>query len=86
MGKRKNTRFKQCVLRKYVSPDRLAWLTHVAWLPEQFAVVGKILDIRFADKWESGWHVNDVGMHTLGPEAMNDYARDHKTQREASDI
>lgn len=50
----KNIYYKQCRLRK-VEKDKIT--ETVSWIPEQFAVVGKFLQLKDDDKWTNGWEV-----------------------------
>lgn len=68
------TRYKQCELRRGTQVD-------IAWIPAEFAVVGKILEV----KGINGWVVKSVGGSMTQDEA-NQRSRDHTRQREASDI
>lgn len=53
----KKTFYRQCRL---VKEGRLF---QVSWLPEKFAVVGKILKLRNEDnnEWDNGWLVTSAG-------------------------
>lgn len=73
---------------------------HVAWIPEQFAKVGKMLALRVrpltiqtgclveelpGTEWLDGWRVDEVWTRA-SEEYVRDHERDFKTQREASDV
>lgn len=54
---------------------------HTAWIPEKFAVVGKVLKI----KGDDGWLV--VSIHSRkSEEEVRERSQDYKHQRKASDI
>ena len=58
----------------------------VAWVPERYAHVGKILSIKESDfGWSNGWLVTDVWTQ-LSEEYVREHERDHLTQRNASDV
>lgn len=67
-------KYNQCRLSK----DKLR---DVAWIPHQFAVVGKTLKIEGFD----GWKVEEVWM-VMEEEDLFENERDHLKQRKASDI
>ncbi len=71
---------KQCLLTS-------GTLDLVAWIPDEFAVVGKIIDVRQKDgKWSEGWTVDIVYGPLLSFEYVREHERDYKSQRKASDI
>ena len=71
---------KQCLLGDGI-------FSHVAWIPDQFAVVGKVIDLRDEKgEWSRGWIVRDVYPQRLKYEYVREHERDYKSQREASDI
>lgn len=55
--------YKQCKLEKKVENGT----KHiVSYIPEQFAVVGKVLKLRDSDKvWENGWVVKSAGNNAI---------------------
>lgn len=67
-------RYNQCRLSKDKMRD-------VAWIPHQYAVVGKTLKIDGHD----GWKVEEVWTE-MDEEDLRDIERDHLKQRKASDI
>lgn len=69
------THYKQCRLVKDGTR------TQVAWIPEAFAVVGKILRLGFDD----GWRVASIGGRMESGYLFR-HNRDYLTQRRASDI
>lgn len=55
---KKPTLYKQCVL---VLPFRNGHKRDVAWIPSQFAKVGRTLSIFQGGEWTDGWTVKEVG-------------------------
>jgi hypothetical protein len=52
----KKTYYRQCRLNKS------GMLDQVSWIPEQFAVLGKVLKLRNeGGEWDDGWVVKNVG-------------------------
>jgi hypothetical protein len=91
MAKNKNTFHVQCHLHSnnYVKPhDANVCTTHyVAWIPEEFAVLGKhvrLKDVRGHSGW-TNWIVVNTGTK-LESQYVFDHERDYITQRKASDI
>jgi len=81
--------YKQCVLTR--PREDTGMLTyHTAWLPERFAHVGLVLDIRMdgeltvQDGWSRGWTVERVGS-CMAEEYVREHERDYRTRAEASD-
>lgn len=76
--------YKQCVMRK-LTPDGLAIQEfHTAWIPEEFAKKGKIVDFLDSEGWDKGWEIMQVGTR-MSEEYVRDHENDHKTQSTASD-
>jgi hypothetical protein len=48
---------KQCMLVKYFNGHKQQ---QIAWLPEEFAVEGKLVDVKFRNEWMEGWTVVKV--------------------------
>jgi hypothetical protein len=67
--------YKQCILRKGNA-------IQTAWIPEQYAVQGKIISI----KDDHGWEIVTASVHSKPYEEINDLSQDHKRTRNASDI
>jgi len=54
---------KQCMLTrtsKYGSQEQ-----QIAWLPDEFSVEGKTVDVKFRNEWLDGWTVAKVYKHLL---------------------
>lgn len=74
--------FKQCALSRLARDDRNYRIRQVTWLPEQFAKVGMVLDLRDREgEWEEGWRVDDVWT-TATEEYVREHERDYKHQAE----
>ena len=60
----------------------------MAWIPENFAVVGKFIKIKREDDiWDDGWEVvGDGGRIVKSAEEANDLSQVYKKTRKASDI
>lgn len=71
--------YKQCVLHRKVGD---AVIVDQSWIPSEFAVRGKFLEIG----GENGWQVAVVGSIMATAEEVNRDSRDYTRQREASDI
>ena len=71
---------KQCELS-------VGWKSYTVWLPEKFAVNGKVLII---DNDMTGcketWTVTEVYSKSLPYSYLNERSQDYKKTREASDI
>lgn len=67
-------RYTQCRLKNGRSQQ-------VAWIPTEFAIKGKTLEI----KGERGWRVISIGS-TVDESYVREHERDYMKQREASDI
>lgn len=75
--------YRQCV---YESPTEGGVTRGVAWIPEEFAVVGK--EIYFGKKTKNPerlWTVVSVGTRK-SEDYVKTHERDYKSQRSASDI
>lgn len=76
--------FKQCHLTRPRKGHGLAVAHYTTWLPEEFARVGRVVDLKFLYGWEEGWTVRDV--YTTRPEEyVREHERDYRHQAEASD-
>ena len=58
---------KQCLLQKDSQE-------HIAWLPKEFAVPGKLIDFKAWGVWQEGWTVFQVYSMVL----REDYVREHQ--------
>ena len=75
--------YTQCTLRR---PTENGYSVDTAWIPSEFAKVGKIIKIKQADdSWEDGWKVVSTGT-TRSAEWLQGHERDYLHQREASDV
>lgn len=57
----------------------------VAWIPESFAKVGRVLKIRKNSKWTNGWVVKSVGGRE-DEEFVRTAERSHLKHRDITDI
>jgi hypothetical protein len=69
---------RQCLMTK-------SGVVQTAWIPEDFAVVGKILDFRSGMTWERGWKVEIVHEPRLEQGYVRERSQDYKHTRQASD-
>ena len=68
----KKTKYKQCQLQ---NGNRHM----VSWIPEQFAHVGKILELLENDEWEDGWQVMTAGGDAIEePPTVDQMIRGHR--------
>lgn len=60
---------------------------HIAWIPEEFAKVGKVLKLKdpISGEWDDGWVVQSVYARQA-EEFVLEHSQDYKYQRAASDI
>lgn len=78
--KRKDANYKQCHLQKGETH-------HMAWIPEQFAVVGKFVKIKNNDgSWNDGWQVKAASEGVQSASDADRLSQVHKKTRRASDI
>lgn len=79
-----NVLYRQCHMTK---PQGEAVLHYTAWLPEQFAIMGRVLRLRKGDSaWSDGWNVTFVSQTALPEAVVLKDSRAHLKQRKASDI
>lgn len=73
---------RQCVL---VNVGRESKKIKTSWIPEKFAVRGKILKLKENGEWEDGWEVVSVGSR-LDSKAVNAASQYYKKHRQGTDI
>jgi len=56
-----------------------------SWIPEKFAIVGKVLKLKENGEWEDGWEVFKVGTR-LDSKTVNENSQLHKKHRKDCDI
>jgi hypothetical protein len=57
------------------------------WLPEKFALDGRIVKVKDANgEWSDGWRVVSAGSIRIDEKQAMARSRDYTKQREASDI
>lgn len=70
--KRKDAKYFQCALQKGNTH-------HMAWIPEQFANVGRFIKIKKDDDtWEDGWEVTGKSDVIKSASDANDLSQRHK--------
>jgi hypothetical protein len=63
--------YRQCRLSRKTPTGEAQ---QVSWLPDQYAVAGKVLKLRDDDKnWENGWVVVGAGQNRLAQDQLPDY-------------
>jgi hypothetical protein len=61
-----------------------AW-EQTSWIPEEFAVVGKVLKLKNADGiWDNGWIVQTAGQNRVAENMLPDYHSEIKGHRKAT--
>jgi len=80
--------YTQCFLSKIIDTidgkeDGLVCTT--AWIPEEYAVVDKLVKIKDNGVWSDGWNVRMVWT-TRPKDWVEQHQRDYLHQRKASDI
>jgi hypothetical protein len=85
--------YKQCRLVRFPDRDHVTADSgsigpvgvYTCWLPEEFAHVGHILDLkRGDDTWTTGWVVDEV-YSSMSEQYVREHERDYRTQSQASD-
>ncbi len=78
----KTVYYRQCHL---VKPIARGESHQTSWLPETFAVLGKVLKLRGADgAWDNGWVVRRVGSYRAPDDSVPDAHKDIKGHRRAT--
>jgi hypothetical protein len=76
----KKVNYAQCALKKINSH-------HMAWIPTQFANIGKFIKIKQDDgSWDDGWEVIGVSEGIKTSEEADYNSQLYKKTRKASDI
>ena len=72
----KKTKYCQCILRK---DDEIGYSQMVSWIPQQFAVDGKVIKLKNEcdNKWVDGWVVVSAS-DPLEEDRISNYHRDVK--------
>jgi len=70
----KKTKYRQCRLERRVGTRRIEQVTH---LPEEFAVVGRVLKLKDEGKWTDGWRVLTAG-ELVEPPDIHKMIRGHR--------
>lgn len=74
---------RQCILERKNKDGSIS--RQCTWLPEKFAAVNKVVELKEGNEWEDGWIVKEVHSRKLSDE-VNLHSRDFTKQRKASDI
>lgn len=76
--------YKQCMMTRV---SETSHDTHIAWIPEQFAHEGKVVDVLDNyGEWSKNWTVDVVYQNRVSEEYIREHQDDYKNQRKASDI
>jgi hypothetical protein len=57
-----------------------------SWIPEQFAKVGNVVELKMGNEWEDGWEIVSVNDDRKLSNEVNEHSRDYLKQRAASDV
>ena len=67
----KVTFYRQCRLAR---PTPTGEVRQMSWIPDPFAVPGRVVRLRAADKtWDDGWTVTEVGRTRLAEADLPDF-------------
>jgi hypothetical protein len=66
----RNVFYRQCRLVKRTQTGELQ---QMSWIPDQFAVVGKVLKLRADGVWDNGWVVQLAGHNLLSADQVPDF-------------
>lgn len=81
---KQETLYKLCDLSRETRDGKYV---DVAWIPEKFAAVGRVIGIKNADgEWVEGWRVDTTSENSRPGSYLNERSRDHCKTRDASDI
>ena len=78
---------KQCLLERWDHGDTYGCYGHLinnvhyqtSWLPDKYAVLGKILDLKTRGAWSEGWRVIEVYHETkLDDDWVRERSQDYK--------
>jgi hypothetical protein len=74
--------YRQCRLAK---PTDAGELRQMSWIPDRFAVLDKVLQLREPDgKWDNGWVVTSVGSNRLRDDELPDFHEESKAHLRAT--
>jgi len=74
---------KQCTL---VKKTDFGIKNTMSWIPEKFAELGRLVDIKDDGKWSKGWKVGRINHRKQSNTTMLERSQDYKNTRKASDI
>jgi hypothetical protein len=69
--------YRQCMLVKGATRQ-------TSWIPEQYAIVNKVLKLREAGIWDNGWIVETVSQTRLSEKQLPDFHKERKRHRKAT--
>lgn len=75
-------KLKQCTMRKPVDGG---YTERISYIPEKFAKLNKIIQLKDDDVWSDGWEVVHVGGEITSDEVVQTEMA-HKKHRKHSDI
>lgn len=74
--------YRQCRLVKRTATGELQ---QVSWIPDRYAVAGKVVKLREEDgTWDDGWVVRSAGTNRLAADQVPDYHEMSKAHLRAS--
>ena len=76
--------YRQCYLRR-IAPGGQVCHT-IGFIPERFAVSGKVLRLTLGDREQAGWEVISAGSQRFPEYLLVHQSQDYKRMRKASDI
>lgn len=76
--RKKTIFYRQCHL---VKPMEVGELRQMSWIPEQYAVLGKVLKLRQEETWVDGWVVATVSSTRLEEKLLPDSHKEIKSHR-----
>ena len=79
----KEERYNQCRLQR---PLHRGFDETISWIPDKFAIKGKVLRLTEDGKDSDGWVVEEVYEHSISKETAAKLSRVWKQTRKASDI
>jgi hypothetical protein len=58
----------------------------ISWIPERFAVPGKYLELKNAEKWENGWLVKSASKEMMPEHILVPRSHEWTKHRKTTDI
>lgn len=78
----KKVYYRQCKMRKKHSET--SYSEQVSYIPEEFAVMNKVLKLKENGEWDDGWVVIGVSSDRHADEEVPDYHQAIKAHRKAT--